>query len=286
MLLPADLRVEIASLEGVLRVFSLEELKKATRNFSSGNRIQGLVYRGKFGQEIMAVKKKSAGKVSEEVSILNKINHFNIIKLRGFCRAENGLCHLVFEYMSGGSLKDWLKSNRSSRKIKSLRQRIQIAMDVANGLHYLHSFIKPAYVHGNINSSNILLNANLRAKIGNFSLARATSKGASTEEVGPVNVKLDVYAFGIVLLELITGKDREEFLLSDRVSSPREDEIRSFVDSRLGNGAKDLGAKMVKLSLTCLATEPDSRPGMEKIVSGLLRIFKEIFNVPKRNCQL
>ncbi|OWM74490.1 protein LYK5-like [Punica granatum] len=278
MLLPADLRVEIASLEGVLRIFLFEELQKATRNFSSTNRIEGSVYLGTFGQETLAVKKKSVDNVSEEVNILKKINHFNLIRLRGFCNGMNGCFYLVFEFMGGGSLKEWLKDNRSSRKIKSWRQRIQIALDVANGLHYLHNFTEPGYVHGDITSSNILLNPDLRAKIVNFSLAKAKSEIASSEGAGPMTTKVDVYAFGIVMLELITTKDLafsrngKKILLSERVFSVGEDEIWPFINPSLGKAAKELVAKMVKLSLTCLAPELENRPGMDEVVSVLLRI--------------
>ncbi|KAL2504135.1 Protein LYK5 [Abeliophyllum distichum] len=84
--------------------------------------------------------------------------------------------------MKNGSLREWL-STEGSKDAKSWNQRIRIALDVANGLLYLHNFTKPAYVHSNIKSSNILLDVKMRAKIANFSLARTSGTGEETEEI-------------------------------------------------------------------------------------------------------
>ncbi|XVE94772.1 hypothetical protein REPUB_Repub02eG0037900 [Reevesia pubescens] len=301
--LPQELRVEIASFEQGLRVFRFEEIKKATQNFSSKNRINGSVYRGRFAGNILAVKRTSLD-VSREVQILKNIYHFNLIKLQGVC--ENGCCfYLVFEYMKKGSLRDWL-CNQSPEETGSWTRRIQIALDVANGLHYLHSFTKPAYVHGDIKSSNVLLNNGLRAKITNFSLARAmmneTSSVASTTrvlgtrgymapehiETGQVTSKIDVYAFGVLLLELITGKDaiikqdRREILLSATVVSIMEKEnapaeIDSLIDPRLKcDDRTEFALRMAQLSVACLTKEPTKRPSMEEIVSVLSKIRADV----------
>ncbi|KAJ4830076.1 hypothetical protein Tsubulata_009288 [Turnera subulata] len=215
-----DLRVEIASCEQVFKVYGIQEVKKATDNFSTKNIIKGSVYHGDFGGLICIVKKMNRD-VSKEVNMLQKINHFNLIKPQGFCE-DRGSFYLVFEYMRYGSLKKWLSAGKSSKDIGSWSRRIQIAVDVANGLYYLHSFTEPTYMHKDIKSSNILLNGEVRAKIANFSLARtAKDDDATTKNVvgtrgymapeylvaGHVSPKSNVYAFGVVLLELITGKD-------------------------------------------------------------------------------
>ncbi|TYJ35055.1 hypothetical protein E1A91_A05G210400v1 [Gossypium mustelinum] len=288
--LPADLRIEIARFDQGLRVFTFKEIKKATWNFSSKYRINGSVYSGSFDGKILAVKimRQNASKV---VQLLKNINHFNLIKLQG--------------YMEKGSLRDWL-CNQSTDEIGCWTRRIQIALDVANGLHYLHSFTKPAYVHGDINSSNILLNGGLRAKIANFSLAKEVASETSSvtfrtrvtgsrgylapefAQTGQVTSKIDVFAFGLVLLELITGKhatitqDRREILLSKTVVSIMEKDNAeaknySFIDPRLNCESRtELALRMAQLSVACLTEEPTKTPCMEEVVSVLSKIRADI----------
>ncbi|OMO74984.1 hypothetical protein COLO4_26384 [Corchorus olitorius] len=303
---PEDLRVEIASFEQGLRLFTFKEIQKATENFSSRNRINGSVYRGGFGRgKILAVKRMKLD-VSKEVKLLKNINHFNLIKLQGVCQ-NDGTFFLLFEYMKKGSLRDWLNS-QSPDEIGSWTRRIQIALDIANGLHYLHSFTKPAYVHGDIKSTNVLLNSILRAKIANFSLARAvvneTSSISLTNHVvgtrgyvapeyiqtGQITSKIDVYAFGVVLSELVTGKDAiivqdgREVMLSAAVVSIMEteyaeSELISFIDQRLiCDDRTQLALRMAQLSVACLTEEPTKRPSMEEVVSALLKIRADAFN--------
>ncbi|KAM7278216.1 hypothetical protein ACFE04_005350 [Oxalis oulophora] len=297
--LPEDLRVEIASLEQDLKVFEFHEIRKTTNDFSSTNKINGSVYRADFEEEILIIKRMSAD-VTVELNILKRINHFNLIKLQGVCENE-GCCYLIFEYMIKGSLNEWLKNENTG----SWTNRIRIALDVASGLHYLHSFARPAYVHMNINSSNILLNSNLRAKIANFTLARPSeNESISTsaqfmrvvgtrgymspeyrEEIGFVTPKIDVYAFGVILLELISGKDAvvildgNEVLLSEIIVSliggeNAAWEIEGFIHHPLKG--TEFAMRIAKLSTACLNHEPERRPGMEEVVSTLLKIQADV----------
>ncbi|CAK7347662.1 unnamed protein product [Dovyalis caffra] len=296
---PEDLRVEIASCEQVLKVFKFEEVRKATENFCSESKIKGSVYRGEFGGEILAVK-KMGGDATKEVNILKRTNHFNLIKLEGV--SENlGCFYLVLEYMGNGSLRECL-SSKKFKETGNWTERIQIALDVANGLHYLHCFTEPPYVHQDIKSSNVLLNGNLRAKIANFSLARAATretKGpASTKHIvgtrgymapeyvgeGRVTPKIDVYAFGVILLELITRKDAvftqdgREILLSTAIVSIMENknpetELDFYIDPDLkGSCGTDFALCLAKASVACLMKEPARRPSMEEVVAILLKI--------------
>ncbi|KAJ1419736.1 Serine-threonine/tyrosine-protein kinase, catalytic domain [Sesbania bispinosa] len=296
-----DIREEIAIIEHLSKVYRFEEIKEATENFSSKNRIKGSVFRGVFGngKDILAVK-RMRGDASKEVNLLKKINHFNLIKLQGYC--ENYGCHyLVYEYMENGSLREWLSKNRSMEH-QSWEKRIQIALDIANGLQYLHNFTEPCYVHKGINSGTILLNKDLRAKLANFALAeeseRIITSGCPTShvvgsrvylapeylEAGIVTTKMDVYAFGLVLLELITGKDsftlqdgREVMLhaiIANLIGKENEEEkVSLFIDpSLMGNCGKVCALQLVKLSLACLIQEPERRPNMAEVVSSLLKI--------------
>jgi len=170
--------------------------------------------------------------------MLQKMKHFNLMKLEGVCK-KYGCFYLLFEYMEFGSLREWLRGNISKDR-KSWTKRIQIFVDVANGLHYLQNFTEPSYIHMDINSSNILLNSDMRAKIGNFRLARTAEREGTNavtvhvvgtrgymaleyQRAGLVNPKLDVYAFGVTMMEVITGKeaiivqDEREVELSDAI---------------------------------------------------------------------
>lgn len=161
--------------------------------------------------------------MTKEIEILSKISHFNLISLFGVCEHDKDF-YLVYEFMENGSLKEWLHKENCLH-VQSWNYLILIALDVANRLHYLHNFTAPAYVHKDINSCNILLNGDLRAKITNFSLARLAqrernenwitscvlgAKGYLAPEYlrgGNLTPKIDVYAFGVVPLELITDKE-------------------------------------------------------------------------------
>ncbi|KVH98372.1 Concanavalin A-like lectin/glucanase, subgroup [Cynara cardunculus var. scolymus] len=270
MISPEDLLVEIASFEKIIKVFSFRELQKATKNFGPKCRIKGSVYRGVFGNQIIAVKKMGID-VSKQVNMLSKIYHFNLLKLYGFCTHKDS-SYLVFEYMTMGSLREWLGRQRSE-ETHGLCTRVQIAMDVAHGLQYLHNFTKPGYVHKNINSSNILLDSNLRAKISNFSLARTTNNGNDISALstimgtrgfmapeyvgnGCVTSKVDVYSFGVVMMELVSGKEavvREgghEVLLSTAIATimegkNAETELRSITDlANEENGSMEYAMQM------------------------------------------
>ncbi|KAI3807275.1 hypothetical protein L1987_23200 [Smallanthus sonchifolius] len=299
-ILPADLLAKIARFERVIKVYSFKELQVATENFDHKCWIKGSVYWGVFGNKILAVKKMGID-VYKQVNMLSKINHINLVKLYGFCKHQDSW-YLVFEYMKIGSLREWLKETHS------LCKRVQIAIDVANGLRYLHDFTKPGYVHNNLNTSNILLDGDIRAKISNFSLARMIDDGNDNSVLtrvvgtrgymapeyvgnGLITSKVDVYSFGVVLLELITGKDAvfrhggQEVLLSTAVGAIMEGEnaereLWGWID--LGyeaNGSMDHAVQVVKLSMKCLKQDPESRPSMDEIVSSLVKIQVDLQNV-------
>ncbi|KAK2987487.1 hypothetical protein RJ640_012146 [Escallonia rubra] len=309
--LPESLLVGIASVDEVLQIYEFGELEAATEDFSLDNRLSASVYQGVLRGKALAIKKMSTD-VAKEVNILRKINHFNLISLYGACE-HHGVFYLVYEFMEYGSLRTWLHK-MSCPEIRSWKHRIRIALDVAKGLNYIHNFTTPAYVHKDINSSNILLNSDLRAKIANFSLARSSEWGENGNssagfalgsrgymapeyiEACEVTPKMDVYAFGVILLELITGReafskqDGEEVLLSEEVLSvigekDAEAEITNFIDPRLQVkhplgfiiDQNELALRMVKLSVACLAPEPSTRLSMDKVVSTLMKIESDAF---------
>ncbi|KAE8686001.1 hypothetical protein F3Y22_tig00111088pilonHSYRG00304 [Hibiscus syriacus] len=227
------------------------------------------------------------------------------LKLYDFNNIETATENFSNKYKMGASVYrvhgEWLR-NKSCQKFQIWHYRIQIALDVANGLHYLHNFTTPAYVHKDICSDNVLLDRDLRAKIANFSLARSAEREDSRKssmwsslgtkgykapeyvEYGLVTPEMDVYAFGVVLLELITGKeavfmqDGKEVLLSEAIltimkGENAEAELYRLIDPNLkGYLRMELARRMLKLSIDCLGEEPESRLSMAEVVSYLLRI--------------
>ncbi|KAK1383421.1 lysM domain receptor-like kinase 4 [Heracleum sosnowskyi] len=300
----SDFFDSVSSIAESLKVYKFEELQSATQNFSPSCWIKGSVYRGTFNGDLAAIKKIN-GDVSKEISILNKINHFNLIRLSGVC-FNNGDWYLVYEYAVNGPLTEWIINN-NNQKLLTWTQRIQIALDVATGLNYLHSYAFPPYVHKDIKSDTILLDGDYRAKIFNFDLARSAdgeggqfvltrhivgTKGHMAPEYlenGMISTKLDVYSFGILMLEMLTGKEvaslyEVETDLSD-VLGPilnegnGKDNLSNFIDLSLqGNYPADIALFMVRLIVNCIKTDPSGRPDMNEIVHSLLRILKTSFS--------
>lgn len=174
------------------------------------------------------------------IDVHSKINHINIVKLHGVCCGETDFScsFLVFELPGNLSLRDCL-SNQSN----PLRwdQRLQIAFDIATGLHYLHCCIFPSYAHMNVHSRNIFVTENFRAKLGGIGANPAIGFSIGNYN-GLTSDKVDIFAFGVVLLELISArKDMDGKLLKDSIKFLRGaskggcfNELRNFIDPRLG----------------------------------------------------
>lgn len=303
---PLDKKVEeeaegflesLSSIALSLKVYKFRELQQATDDFNPSSLIKGSVYRGTINGDLAAIKKIN-GDVSKEISLLNTINHFNIICLSGVC-FNDGHWYLVYEYAANGPLCDWIfSSNSDGRSVLSWTQRIQILLDVATGLNYLHGFTAPPHVHKDIKSSNILLESDFRAKIANFGLARS-AEGEEGEfaltkhiigtrgymapeylENGFVSTKLDVYAFGVLMLETVTGKEvalyeEENMHLSDALNAvlgedDGQESLRHFMDPSLqGKYPLELALFMVRLIDSCLKKDPTGRPAMDEIMRSL-----------------
>ncbi|KAL7606630.1 hypothetical protein Lser_V15G20467 [Lactuca serriola] len=310
--LPKDIQLGIASVDQVLKIYKFEELEEATDGFTLEKRLSASVYKGSIKGRKVAIK-QTGTHANKEVKILQKINHFNLIGLYGVCEHDKS-CYLVYEFMENGSLNEWLR-DLTCQESQTWNNRIRIALDVAKGLQYLHNFANPTYVHKDINTSNILLTKDLRAKISKFGLAKSTEKGENVNssikcrseskgylapeylEAGFVTTKTDVYAFGVVLLELITGKkavyenddDGGQVMLCEEVVSIMGDGhnaksmVNYIIDPRLkGRHAlgfvieeDELAMRLVKLSIGCLESEPSKRLSMNEIVSTLMIIHMD-----------
>ncbi|XP_077233579.1 lysM domain receptor-like kinase 4 [Tasmannia lanceolata] len=295
-----DLIVGISDIGHSLKVYTFKELKLATEDFVPNCNIKGSVYRGVIKGDVAAIKRIN-GDVPKEIELLKRINHLNLIKLSGVCFSE-GQWYLVYEYAENGPLSDWIFNGNDS-KVLSWVQRMQIALDVANGLNYLHSYAEPGIVHMDIKSGNILLDGNFRAKIANFGSARSGegneggfaltrhiigTKGYMAPEYlenGLVSVKLDVYAYGIVMLESITGKEGSiiwegkdmplpEVLIAILSKENAKEKVTDFIDPSLqGNYPLDLAMMVARLIERSLGKDPSSRSSMDEIVQSLSKIL-------------
>ncbi|KAK7392716.1 hypothetical protein VNO78_21162 [Psophocarpus tetragonolobus] len=282
------------------RLFTLTEIKAATNNFSRHNVIGagsfGVVYRGKLVDgRMVAIKKgrarsKRMSPVKSDLDILSHfLPHKHLVGVVGYCREENNT--LMFEYMENGSLYGHLhdKSNveKGSSVLNSWKMRIKIALDVSRGIQHLHNHSTVPYVHGDIKSSNILLDATWTARVSDF--VSLTKASGTTEYIDPeyydlnvLTAKSDVYGFGVVLLELLTGK--KAILVYGEDGSPSLSLVEVVVPALLGQdlvkildpkvGAPDVGeALAVELvaytAIHCVSLEGKSRLTMAHIVLNL-----------------
>ncbi|KAJ8621052.1 hypothetical protein MRB53_029581 [Persea americana] len=298
--LPKELLAGISDPEQMLKIYEFKELQLATKTFGSKCRIEGSVYRGVINGDAVAIKNMD-GDVLKEINLHKRIKHINIISLLGVCFSR-GHWYLVYEYARNGSLSSWI-FHRNDTKTLSWMQRVQISLDVAYGLDYLHNYTIPAHVHNNVKSSNILLDSNFRGKVANFSLARSfegpgdgcllTKHITGTQgymapeylENGLISPQLDVYAFGVVMLEIITGKEavvageRGAMQLSEAFIAFLDEEkdcgkLSEFMDPSLqGNHPLNLFMTMAELIQCCLRKDAASRPSMTEITHCLLRIL-------------
>ncbi|KAI6694878.1 hypothetical protein NL676_022588 [Syzygium grande] len=294
-------------------IYSLEDIEFATSNFDETKKIgeggYGSVYFGVLGEQEVAIKKMRSSKSKEffaELKVLCKIHHINVVELLGYASGEDHL-YLVYEYVRNGSLSDHLHDPLlKGRHPLSWTARMQIALDAAKGLEYIHDHTKDRYVHRDIKTSNILLDEGLRAKVADFGLAKLV--GRSNEEdliatrlVGTpgylppesvkelqVTPKADVFAFGVVLAELITGqraliRDNQEptklkslITVMNKIFRHKDPEaaLEAVVDGNLrGSYPMEDMYKMAEIAEWCLSEDAVDRPEMREIVVTLSQIM-------------
>ncbi|KAF7089318.1 hypothetical protein CFC21_092316 [Triticum aestivum] len=275
-LVSSDARAAVES----LTVYKYSDLEKATAGFSEDRRVKNA-----------------------------------LVRLSGFC-VHHGDTYLVFEFAENGALSDWLHGGGATLVWK---QRVQAAFDVADGLNYLHHYTNPPCMHKNLKSSNVLLDDDLRAKVSSFALARSVPMGADggdaqlTRHVvgtqgylapeylehGLITPKLDVFAFGVILLELLSGKEatfdggdkRGETLLWESAEGLVVDgedargKVRAFMDPRLsGDYPLDLAVTVASLAVRCVAREPRGRPSMDGVFVTLSAVYNSTLDWDPSDC--
>ncbi|PON60178.1 Mitogen-activated protein kinase kinase kinase [Parasponia andersonii] len=238
-----------------------------------------------------------------EVRNLGKAKHPNLVSLKGYYWTPQ-IQLLVTEYTPNGSLQSKLHERLSSAEPLSWPQRFKILLGTAKGLAYLHHSIRPPIVHYNLKPSNILLDQNLNPKISDFGLARLLTKldkhvvsnrfQSALGYVAPelacrslrVNEKCDVYGFGVLILELVTGRRPVEYgednvvILSDHARVLLEEgNVLECVDGSMGDYPEDEVLPVLKLALVCTSQVPSSRPSMAEVVQ-ILQVIKT--PVPQR----
>ncbi|KAL0454030.1 UNVERIFIED_CONTAM: putative serine/threonine-protein kinase PIX13 [Sesamum latifolium] len=302
-----------------LRVFSFSELKAATRNFRSdtvlGEGGFGKVYKGRLldfkngagavagAGSLIAVKKLNSESMQgfeewqSEVNFLGRLSHPNLVKLLGYCWEDKELL-LVYEFMQKGSLENHLFGRGSAVQPLPWDVRVKILIGAARGLAFLHASDRKV-IYRDFKASNILLDGSYHAKISDFGLAKmgpTASKSHVTTQVmgtngyaapeyvatGHLYVKSDVYGFGVVLVEMLTGlraldpnrpSGQHNLVEWIKPHLPDRRKLKNVMDSRLeGRYPSRSALQIAQLALNCLENEPKNRPSMQEIVETLEKI--------------
>ncbi|XP_015951388.1 LOW QUALITY PROTEIN: receptor-like kinase TMK3 [Arachis duranensis] len=296
-------------------VISVQVLRGITKNFAPENELGrggfGGVYKGELddGTKI-AVKRMEAGVISRkaldefqsEIAVLSKVRHRNLVSLLGYS-VEGTERLLVYEYMPQGALSKHLFQWKSLQlEPLSWKRRLNIALDVARGMEYLHTLAHQSFIHRDLKSSNILLGDDFRAKVSDFGLVKLAPDGKKSvvtrlagtfgylapeyAVTGKITTKADVFSFGVVLMELLTGltaldEDRPEesqYLAAWfwNIKSDKE-KLMNAIDPALEKQDETFESISIIAELAghCTAREPNQRPDMGYAVSILAPLVEK-----------
>ncbi|XP_002522232.4 probable LRR receptor-like serine/threonine-protein kinase At5g45780 isoform X2 [Ricinus communis] len=290
---------------GHLKRFSFRELQLATCNFSSKNILGqggfGVVYKGCLpNKTFVAVKRLKDPNYTGEVQFQTEVEmiglalHRNLLRLYGFCLTPDERM-LVYPYMPNGSVADRLRETCQEKPSLDWNRRIHVAVGAARGLLYLHEQCNPKIIHRDVKAANILLDESFEAVVGDFGLAKLldrTDSHVTTAVRGTVghiapeylstgqsSEKTDVFGFGILLLELITGQKAldagngqiQKGMLLDWVRTLHEEKRLEVLVDRDLKGCFDASEleKAVELALQCTQSHPILRPKMSEVLKVL-----------------
>ncbi|XP_039067649.1 receptor-like kinase TMK4 [Hibiscus syriacus] len=300
-------------------VISINVLREVTNNFSEDNILGkggfGVVYKGELhdGTRIAVKRMECADKGTKgmdefqaEIGVLSKVRHRHLVALLGYCINGNERL-LVYEHMPRGTLSQHLfgwRRHEGGCSPLTWKQRLIIALDVARGVEYLHSLAQQSFIHRDLKPSNILLSDDMRAKVADFGLVKNAPDSKQSLETrlagtfgylapeyattGRVTTKVDVYAFGVVLMELITGRKALDESLPEEMSHLvtwfrrvliNKDEVPKMVDKTIecdedGETMSSI-LKVSELAGHCTVREPSQRPDMGHAVNVLSPLVQQ-----------
>ncbi|WOL20364.1 calmodulin-binding receptor-like cytoplasmic kinase 1 [Canna indica] len=301
--------------------FSIEEINKATANFAMENRIGqggfGAIYKGKLKDgSLIAVKRAKKNmydmhisiEFKSEIEILSRVEHLNLVRFLGYLETDAERL-IVVEYVSNGNLREHLDGSRGS--VLEIGDRLNIAIDVAHAIAYMHTYTDHPIIHRDIKASNILLTDKLRAKVADFGFARLAAEDPEATHVSTqikgtagyldpeylrtyqLTEKSDVYSFGVLLVELVTGRRPIERNRDNRERITTRWAIRRFeeggavtaMDPRLRRNPAAVGTveRMLELAERCLSEERRSRPSMKEcaeVLWGIRRDYQSMLQRP------
>ncbi|XP_020585025.1 receptor-like serine/threonine-protein kinase ALE2 isoform X2 [Phalaenopsis equestris] len=309
---PASFTSSIATYAGSAKTFSLVEIEKTTNKFDVSRIIGeggfGRVYKGTLddGRRVAVKVLKRDDQQGEreflaEIEMLGRLHHRNLVKLIGICTEENTRC-LVYELIPNGSVESHLHGVDKNIAPLDWNARMKIALGAARGLAYLHEDSSPRVIHRDFKSSNILLEHDYTPKVSDFGLARAAldeqNEHISTRVMGTFGyvapeyamtghllVKSDVYSYGVVLIELLTGRKpvdmlqppgQENLVSWARPLLTKTDGLEKIIDPTLGtNYPRDSIAKVAAIASMCVEPEVSHRPFMGEVVQALKLVCNE-----------
>ncbi|EES02695.1 hypothetical protein SORBI_3003G114700 [Sorghum bicolor] len=297
------------------RFLSYEELKVATNNFEPSSVLGeggfGRVYKGILSDgTAVAIKKLTSGghqgdkEFLVEVEMLSRLHHRNLVKLIGYYSSRESSQNLLcYELVPNGSLEAWLHGALGASCPLDWDTRMRIALDAARGLAYLHEDSQPCVIHRDFKASNILLENDFHAKVSDFGLAKQAPEGRtnylSTRVMGTFGyvapeyamtghllVKSDVYSYGVVLLELLTGRrpvdmsqpsGQENLVTWARPILRDQDRLEELADPRLGGQyPKDDFVRVCTIAAACVSPEANQRPTMGEVVQSLKMVQRSV----------
>jgi len=302
--------------------YTYSEIKRATGDFTSviGSGGSGVVYKGILGDDrVVAVKvlknvSQSEQEFQSELSVIGRIYHMNLVRMWGCC-SQGKHRFLVSEFIENGSLAEMLfhreREMASDAAVLGWDQRFRIALGVAKGLAYLHSECLEWIIHCDMKPENILLDKDLEPKITDFGLAKLLNRDGSDADLSrirgtrgymapewvsslPITEKVDVYSYGVVLLELVKGVRISEWVIHGvRLADTdtrmvvkavqekmaihgHESCVEDLIDHRLNGEFNRVQAMaMIKVAVSCVEEDRGKRPNMSSVLHAILSVEDE-----------